>query len=557
MKTEAEAVRATRLEHALSVEMDLEALRSGVLVEADRFTRRELELEHLRSCKLVDDDMSARRIAGLVEALEKERAGRLLDRSAAAENSTESPSVLQTLLRETQTAWSKAAADLKTITASNEQMRAELVGSVGLSAFQAEQSARATVQALLVTEQTVVTKLREKNSELRKELRQWEQQYDHQNGDPAAASQPQEEIPAAPNRRLDFAAEDDDEDEEDEGAESTYQHLPRGFAAQQAPGAQPHTPNRQPQRLDEGASPHYSESGNKYAPRPKEADRIRISSWPKPAGFRHWRMALVDEVTACSATPQRAFEWMLELTAPGVSFESLGETGDDMATLDAKLAAALSHIAPPDFQRALQAKKAEAMKTGRMVTGRQILYMVDQHFKMSEMDNSVYDTEHLFSIKMKGDRLQEFITTWDQVLTGLDKVPDEQTLRALLLRNLRHCKSMEQDLAYYDRLPPGDVNKCYAYLLRTARALLDRNRLLWFRDELTRSIGGGSGWVNPAEKGGGKGEKERRERRKRRKTDPRARTRTTRVRIKAKARVSTRSETTDPSRGIVHRRESR
>ena len=102
---------------------------------------------------------------------------------------------------------------------------------------------------------------------------------------------------------------------------------------------------------------------------------------------------------------------MLELLSPGVTFESLRATGDDVATLDAKLASALSHVAPPDFHRALQARKAEAMKSGKMLAGRQILLMVDQHFKMSEMDNSVCETEHLFSIKMKGDRLQEFVTT--------------------------------------------------------------------------------------------------------------------------------------------------
>ena len=130
--------------------------------------------------------------------------------------------------------------------------------------------------------------------------------------------------------------------------------------------------------------------------------------------------------------------------------------------------------------------------------------MVDQHFKMSEMDNSVYETEHFFSIKMKGDRLQEVVITWDQVLSGLDKTPEEQTLRALMLRNLRHCKAMGKDLSHYDRLPPGNENRCYSYLLRTARTVLERKRLHWYRDELSRSIGV-TGWVNSPEKGGGEG----------------------------------------------------
>ncbi len=60
---------------------------------------------------------------------------------------------------------------------------------------------------------------------------------------------------------------------------------------------------------------------------------------------------------------------------------------------------------------------------------------------------------------MKGDQLQEFITTWDQVLAGLAKAPDDTTLQALPLCNLRQCNVMDQDIAYYDRLPPSDSNK--------------------------------------------------------------------------------------------------
>ena len=138
-----------------------------------------------------------------------------------------------------------------------------------------------------------------------------------------------------------------------------------------------------------------------------------------------------------------------------------------------------------------------------MIAGRQILFLIDQHFRMSDMDGGVYDTEHLFSVKMKGEKLQEFITTWDQVLAGLAKGPDDATLQALLLRNLRQCKTMEQDIAHYDRKLPSDPDKSYDYLMRCARAVIERSRLHWYRVELSRSIGGG--WVNPVGKGKEKG----------------------------------------------------
>ena len=101
------------------------------------------------------------------------------------------------------------------------------------------------------------------------------------------------------------------------------------------------------------------------------------------------------------------------------------------------------------------------------------------------------------------EKLQEFVTTWDQVLVGLAKSPDEATTQALILRNLRQCKAMDQDIAYYDDLPANDSNKSYDYLMRCARAVIERNRLHWYRDELSRAIGGG--WVSPVGKGKDKG----------------------------------------------------
>ena len=61
--------------------------------------------------------------------------------------------------------------------------------------------------------------------------------------------------------------------------------------------------------------------------------------------------------------------------------------------------------------------------------------------------------------------MQEFITTWDNVLTGLAKGPDDTTLQALLLRNLRQCKAMEQDIAHNDRKASNDPEKSYNYLM--------------------------------------------------------------------------------------------
>ena len=121
-------------------------------------------------------------------------------------------------------------------------------------------------------------------------------------------------------------------------------------------------------------------------------------------------MTVIDEVVACASDPTIAFQWMNELRAPGKCYEDFKNTSYQdrisMATLDAKLASALAHAAPEDFQRTLHARKHEALTQNAMVSGRQILHLIDQHFRMTEADGAVYDTQHLLSVQIRGERLQ-------------------------------------------------------------------------------------------------------------------------------------------------------
>ena len=72
---------------------------------------------------------------------------------------------------------------------------------------------------------------------------------------------------------------------------------------------------------------------------------------------------------------------------------------------------------------------------------------------------------------------------------------------------MRACPAMEQDLAYYERLPPGHNEKNYHYLLRCARRILERNRMNKFREEVSQGFRSASGTAAPAtnSKGEGKG----------------------------------------------------
>ncbi len=87
---------------------------------------------------------------------------------------------------------------------------------------------------------------------------------------------------------------------------------------------------------------------------------------------------------------------------------------------------------------------------------------------MTESDRSIYDTEHIFAVGVRGDDLRGFISTWDNVLarpSSAAKLADN-ILVTLFIRQIRKSKRMEVDVAHYNRLPQGHSDRSYEYLHR-------------------------------------------------------------------------------------------
>ncbi len=57
------------------------------------------------------------------------------------------------------------------------------------------------------------------------------------------------------------------------------------------------------------------------------------------------------------------------------------------------------------FLNTIQARKHAAMREGKHLLGRQIMYLIDQHFKITEADGAVYDIERLLSVTMNNNNL--------------------------------------------------------------------------------------------------------------------------------------------------------
>ena len=82
----------------------------------------------------------------------------------------------------------------------------------------------------------------------------------------------------------------------------------------------------------------------------KEADYIKIPSFPQPENYRNWKIRVRDAVRAASSKPDKAFSWINKVWIEGQTIEGLASP-DGFTTLDAKLLAALSSIATGEFAR--------------------------------------------------------------------------------------------------------------------------------------------------------------------------------------------------------------
>ncbi len=137
-------------------------------------------------------------------------------------------------------------------------------------------------------------------------------------------------------------------------------------------------------------------------------------------------MKLVDKTVAASSRPQGAFRWITALSRPDVTYEDMADASEgglvSFATLDAKRGSALTGVARSDFLRQVQIKKTEAITTGAVVTGRQILWLMDRRFRMTASDRAIYDTEHIFAVGFRSDDLRGSISTWDNVLVNLSSI---------------------------------------------------------------------------------------------------------------------------------------
>ena len=152
--------------------------------------------------------------------------------------------------------------------------------------------------------------------------------------------------------------------------------------------------------------------------------------------------------------------------------------------LDARIASALNKIIQnSQFKRRISLEEEKAQKEDRFPRGRQIAYLIYDHFQVSGTHDSVENYTDLFTIVLRYDDIQEFDSKWDGMLSSVTKIPPDDFLEGLYKLRIRESEQLKTVLELYDletyqkKLGP-DYHRLKTMVKRSIEQEL-RNKIFW------------------------------------------------------------------------------
>ena len=215
--------------------------------------------------------------------------------------------------------------------------------------------------------------------------------------------------------------------------------------------------------------------------RVKEADLLKIpSEFPTAASLSSWKVQVGKNLVAASGRwDEEEMGWFMETERAYSTFESLADSGEErFKSLDLKLAAALGPVvrkASNSFTLGIDLKEKIAAQKNRVLKGRQIVWLMYKHFQTNPNMGIVYSITDLSNLDWMGDpRMQSFLYVWYVMVNGMKEAISETTLRDLLLTKMEKSSELQHDLNFYYRMPDGDPEKSYQYLLDSMERYIQR-----------------------------------------------------------------------------------
>ena len=184
---------------------------------------------------------------------------------------------------------------------------------------------------------------------------------------------------------------------------------------------------------------------------------LHFDKFPTPATFACWKIRFKTEVCTCSQFLTEAMQWIKEVELVDsvdelrTSSSIRGISMPNFEVLDARIASALNKIIHNShFKRRISLEEQKARKQDRFFRGRQIAYLIYDHFRVTGSHDSVENYADLFTISLRNDDIQEFDSKWDGMLLSMTKIPPDDILEGLYKLRIRESEKLKTVLELYD-----------------------------------------------------------------------------------------------------------
>jgi len=188
--------------------------------------------------------------------------------------------------------------------------------------------------------------------------------------------------------------------------------------------------------------------------------KARATDVKIPARFPRWNtlktwMARVGRNlwTASQFYDKAEIAWLNDV--PKKTFEELADSGEDrFSHLDALLAMALEKVLPSDLYREFDKRSVKALDEDSALTGRQIVWLIHEYFKVNGHMSTVYGYKHLIALEWFGDsKMDLFMDRFEHMLEHLKGCSLEKpAIRDVLYDKIKAGSTrLQSDLAHFER----------------------------------------------------------------------------------------------------------
>ena len=210
---------------------------------------------------------------------------------------------------------------------------------------------------------------------------------------------------------------------------------------------------------------------------------MHLGKFPDSVEFQSWKVNFKTEVCANSQFPHITMHWIKEVEiAKSIDDLMMSQSIEgrrdfsDFEVLDARIASALRKIIfNTSVKRRVSVEELRAQKQYRFLQGRQIAYMIYEHFRATGAYDAAQGLSGLFNVRLQHDDVQDFDTRWDQALLSASEIPTEMVLEGLYKSKLQDSVQLQIVLALYEQeIVRNNEQPNYSALKTTVRRHIDQ-----------------------------------------------------------------------------------